>query len=112
MKRTCMLLFLLVAALSLAARIPQAGANKLNGVNTPMYTADGNLKFPAHYREWVYLSSGVDMSYSPNAMNMDHSMFDNVFANREAQGRDQGFDQQERTLSDRRGDGPGGAREG
>ena len=84
MKRTCMLLFLLVAALSLAARIPQAGANKLNGVNTPMYTADGNLKFPAHYREWVYLSSGVDMSYSPNAMNMDHSMFDNVFANREA----------------------------
>ena len=84
MKRTCMLLFLLVAALSLAARIPQAGANKLNGVNTPMYTADGNLKIPAHYREWVYLSSGVDMSYSPNAMNMDHSMFDNVFANREA----------------------------
>ena len=84
MKRTCMLLFLLVAALSLAARIPQAGANKLNGVNTPVYTADGNLKFPAHYREWVYLSSGVDMSYSPNAMNMDHSMFDNVFANPEA----------------------------
>jgi len=79
-----MLILLLVAALSLAARIPQAGANKVNGGNPPVYTADGNLKFPAHYREWVYLSSGVDMSYSPHAMNMDHSMFDNVFANPEA----------------------------
>jgi Cytochrome P460 len=84
MKRTWMLILLLVAALSLAASIPQAGANKVNGVNTPVYTADGSLKFPANYREWVYLTSGVDMSYSPNAMNMDHSMFDNVFANPEA----------------------------
>ena len=84
MKRTWMLILLLVAALSLAVSIPQAGANRVNGVNTPVYTADGSLKFPANYREWVYLSSGVDMSYSPNAMNMDRSMFDNVFANPEA----------------------------
>ena len=84
MKRTWMLILLLVAALSLAASSPQAGANKANSVNAPVYTADGSLKFPANYREWVYLSSGVDMSYSPNAMNMDHSMFDNVFANPEA----------------------------
>ena len=34
---------------------------------------------PANYREWIYLSTGIDMSYSPNAMQMDHSMFDNVF---------------------------------
>ncbi len=38
----------------------------------------------ANYREWVYLTSGVDMSYSPNAMSMDHSMFDNVFVNPDA----------------------------
>jgi hypothetical protein len=51
---------------------------------TPEYTADGHLKFPANYREWIYLTSGVDMSYSPNAMNMDHSMFDNVFVSPDA----------------------------
>jgi hypothetical protein len=49
------------------------------------YTADAQLKFPTHYREWVYLTSGFDMSYNP-AMNMgaDHHMFDNVFVNPEA----------------------------
>jgi hypothetical protein len=30
--------------------------------------ADGSLLFPANYREWIYLTSGVDMSYSPRAM--------------------------------------------
>ena len=46
----------------------------------PTYTADGKLNFPADYREWIYLTSGVDMSYAPGA-SMDHSMFDNVFVN-------------------------------
>lgn len=50
----------------------------------PTYAADGKLLFPANYREWIYLSSGVDMSYSPNAMDMGHSMFDNVFVNPDA----------------------------
>jgi hypothetical protein len=50
---------------------------------TPTYTADGRLMFPAKYREWIYLTSGVDMSYSPNP-DMGHSMFDNVFVNPEA----------------------------
>lgn len=52
-------------------------------VNLPQYTSDGKLVFPANYREWVYLSSGIDMSYGPGA-GMDHSMFDNVFVNPEA----------------------------
>jgi hypothetical protein len=47
------------------------------------YTSDGQLKFPEHYREWVYLTTGFDMSYNP-AMTMDHHMFDNVFVNPEA----------------------------
>jgi hypothetical protein len=38
---------------------------------------------PEHYRDWVYLTTGFDMSYNP-AMNMDHHMFDNVFVNPEA----------------------------
>ena len=49
----------------------------------PVYTADSQLRLPADYREWVYLSSGFDMSYSPD-MQMDHHMFDNVFVNPEA----------------------------
>ena len=31
----------------------------------PEYTADGQMKLPEHYREWVYLTTGFDMSYSP-----------------------------------------------
>jgi len=52
--------------------------------NVPEYTADARMKFPAHYREWVYLTSGIDMSYSPGAGMAGHSMFDNVFVNPEA----------------------------
>ena len=47
------------------------------------YTSDGQLRLPANYREWVYLSSGFDMSYNP-ALQMGHHMFDNVFVNPEA----------------------------
>jgi hypothetical protein len=51
----------------------------------PEYTSDAQLKLPEHYRDWVYLTSGFDMSYNP-AMQMggDHHMFDNVFVNPEA----------------------------
>ena len=51
--------------------------------SVPEYTSDDQLKLPEHYREWVYLTTGFDMSYNP-AMNMDHHMFDNVFVNPEA----------------------------
>jgi hypothetical protein len=46
-------------------------------VRAPVYTVDGQLTLPADYREWVYLSTGFDMAYSPMAMG--HHMFDNVF---------------------------------
>jgi Cytochrome P460 len=52
--------------------------------STVEYTVDAQLKFPEHYREWVYLTSGFDMSYNPEAMQMGHHMFDNVFVNPEA----------------------------
>jgi hypothetical protein len=45
-------------------------------VRAPVYTEDGRLTLPEDYREWVYLSSGFDMAYSPMAMG--HHMFDNV----------------------------------
>lgn len=59
---------------------PQTPTSPKHG---PLYTQDGLLRLPVDYREWVYLSSGFDMSYNPD-MQMDHSMFDNVFVNPEA----------------------------
>jgi hypothetical protein len=51
----------------------------------PAYNKSGELLPPTNYREWIYLSSGIDMSYAPKAAGMqDHSMFDNVFVNPEA----------------------------
>jgi hypothetical protein len=47
------------------------------------YTSDAQLKLPENYREWVYLSTGYDMSYAPG-MQMGHHMFDNVFVNPDA----------------------------
>ncbi len=52
--------------------------------SAPDYTSNAQLKFPDHYREWVYLSSGFDMSYKPSAMQMGGHLFDNVFVNPEA----------------------------
>ena len=48
------------------------------------YTPDGGMVRPADYRDWIFLSSGLDMSYSAAAMKMDHSTFNNVFVNPEA----------------------------
>jgi hypothetical protein len=53
-------------------------------VSGPEYTSDAQLKLPENYRQWVYLTTGFDMSYSADAMQMDHHMFDNVFVNPEA----------------------------
>jgi hypothetical protein len=59
-------------------------ATGANNSDAPEYTADGRLVFPANYREWIYLTTGIDMDYNPDLMAMDHSMFDNVFVNPEA----------------------------
>jgi len=47
---------------------------------TPGYAQNGDLLPPTNYREWIYLSTGIDMSYNPKTAEMQgHSMFDNVF---------------------------------
>ena len=43
----------------------------------PQYSADNKLLRPDGYREWIYLSSGLGMNYSPSPG--DHEMFTNVF---------------------------------
>jgi hypothetical protein len=52
--------------------------------SAPTYTADGQLRRPDGYREWIYLTSGIDMSYRKGAGMADHSMFDNVFVGSQA----------------------------
>jgi len=79
MKTTLLLatLVLLSSAVLLKSATPASPA-------APEYTSDGQLKLPENYRQWIYLTTGFDMSYSANAMQMDHHMFDNVFVNPEA----------------------------
>jgi len=43
----------------------------------PEYTSDNQLLPPKNFREWIFLSSGLGMSYSPGSA--DHVMFTNVF---------------------------------
>ncbi len=50
-----------------------------------LYNSSGELKFPAKYREWVWLGSGLGMTYGPAAPGPGvPKMFDNVFVNPEA----------------------------
>jgi Cytochrome P460 len=75
-KLTLFVLALSVLGFAAATQYPKP-------VSAPEYTGDKELKIPEKYREWVYLSTGFDMSYNP-AMQMGHHMFDNVFVNPEA----------------------------
>lgn len=61
------------------AAAPAAGAG-------PAYTASGELVRPLDYREWVFLSSGLGMTYGPAqaAAAGRPPMFDNVFVTRDA----------------------------
>jgi cytochrome c553 len=46
------------------------------------FGADGQPTLPNDYRQWIYLSTGMDMSYGPAAQaNPESSKFDNVFVN-------------------------------
>ena len=60
-------------------------AAKAASAAAPAYAKNGDMQPPSDYREWVYLTTGIDMSYAAKPAGMqDHSMFDNVFVNPEA----------------------------
>ena len=67
-----------------AAAQPQAAAPVPADASGPAYLPDGRMVFPAQYREWIFLTSGLDMNYSVTAPMPGQSMFDNVFVNPEA----------------------------
>lgn len=78
MKRTASIAFLaacLSTAIGLAATAQPAATAAL------AYGADGKLIAPADYRDWIFLSSGLDMVYGPAMPAVGQHRFDNVFVN-------------------------------
>jgi hypothetical protein len=45
------------------------------------YSQDAKMILPKDYRQWVFLSSGMSMSYDPNGGSTANPRFENVFVN-------------------------------
>jgi Cytochrome P460 len=74
---------LLLAVALLGTWLPEA-ANMRSSAGAE-YTGDGQLKFPEHYREWIFLSSDFHPASKPADMQKGgHDKFLNVFVNPEA----------------------------
>ncbi len=69
---------------SLSALLAATALGAEQEVPAARFDAAGRMLFPADYREWIYLSSGRGMSYSPVAADRPEPPFDNVFVNRAA----------------------------
>jgi hypothetical protein len=85
-QHTVHMLNLAKTALLVTALFPLAAFTQDDAApsSIPEYTSDAQLRLPENYREWVYLTSGFDMSYSPAAAMAGHHMFDNVFVNHDS----------------------------
>ena len=67
----------LIGGLALLGTV--ALSNPAGAPSSPLeYTREGLLRRPEHYRDWIFLTSGFDMSYNAAATKAQHA-FDNVF---------------------------------
>jgi len=71
-----------VAAAAIGLFMGAADMPATGGV--PQYDKDGKLVFPADYRQWMFVSSSLDMSYTENSPPPGVHIFNNVFVPREA----------------------------
>lgn len=71
--------FLLAAMAFLKPPTPTPHGTEETAPGKLAYNKEGDLLLPSNYREWVFLSSGIDMVYGPKAT-VGRSSFDNVFA--------------------------------
>ena len=72
MWRACLLaIAVMIVAITIAAASPEDAADK------PQYTKSGELQRPENFREWIFLSAGYGMNYSPAPGS--HDMFTDVF---------------------------------
>src|ERR1700691_5058187 len=67
------------ASLFLLAFLSGAQGVPMSSEDAPTYSSDGNLITPSHYREWIYLTSGIDMSYEAANATPGNSVFNNFF---------------------------------
>ncbi|MFZ0299881.1 MAG: cytochrome P460 family protein [Candidatus Sulfotelmatobacter sp.] len=74
MKNVLCSALVLVFGLALLAAAPEGKTPK------PQYDQKGRLILPADYREWMFLSAGYGMNYSPGPGG--HELFTNVFVQR------------------------------
>ncbi|HTC50985.1 MAG TPA: cytochrome P460 family protein [Steroidobacteraceae bacterium] len=81
MSRTALILTALTLPFLIATSAP---AQTLAASQDPVYSAAGELVPPTQYREWIYLSTGLNMSYIKRLAGMGHDMFSNVFVKPEA----------------------------
>ena len=68
------------SGLVLAACFALLAVTPDNKSSKPQYDDNGQLMRPADYREWMFLSAGYGMNYSPAPGS--HEMFTNVFVQR------------------------------
>ena len=78
----CLAALVISGALRETSPVKAATPPESSQAYTPTYTASGDLVPPLDYRQWVYLTTGFNMSYLPKPSGMD--TFDNVFVNPEA----------------------------
>jgi hypothetical protein len=76
MKSASCCVLILVACLASFAATPDEKEKS----SKPQYDEKGQLMRPADYREWMFLSAGFGMNYSPAPGS--HEMFTNVFVQR------------------------------
>jgi hypothetical protein len=70
-------------SLTLTAAMQSGNSSTRSSADGPEYTRDGRLMMPKDYRQWIFLSSGLGMTYGPAAAQAtaDNPLFDNVFVN-------------------------------
>jgi hypothetical protein len=72
------------AALTIVLGIAAFGKPAFEG-KAPRFLANNEIALPENYREWVFVSSGVGMSYNPEAQAQStNPPFNNVFVKPEA----------------------------
>jgi len=83
MKRIALLIVPIAILIALGVVLPAQTQSKTNG---PFFLADNQLVRPANYREWIWVSSGLGMTYGPRKQSATPTepRFDNVFVTPEA----------------------------
>ena len=83
MKKIAALTLAFVILIAFGLLLPAQPQSKTNG---PVFLADNQLVRPTNYREWIWVSSGLGMTYGPREQSNAPAepRFDNVFVRPEA----------------------------